>query len=135
MLGFTSFLGFKFFLCFLFVVFLFFFPYCSFFFPLLPFSFSFLLLLFPDLHHHFMLRASTLSCCFAHALFLPTYPIHHSTLHIALPTHSVFYFSLCLLTTISIYYVLHACHILPSHHVLIFLLSTLTCLTIKLLFA
>ncbi len=76
---FYKFVSFKFFFCFLFLVFLFYFPYCSFFFPLLPFSFSFLLLLFAHLHHHFLLRASTLPSCFAHPLFLPTYPIHHST--------------------------------------------------------
>lgn len=121
-------------------------------FPLLPFFFSFLLLLFPHLHHHFLLRASTLSSCFAHALLLPTYSIHHSTYSLLCQPigYSIFHFAcsplylfimfcmlatFCLLVILPIHDIFPTCHILPSHHVLIFLLNTLTCLTIKLLFA
>jgi hypothetical protein len=103
-------------------------------------------LLFPHLHHHFLLRASTLSSYFAHALFLPTYPIRHSTYSLlCLPIvyssfhspHSPLYLFIifCMLVTFCILVILPTCHILPSHHVLIFLSSTPTCLTIKLSFA
>jgi hypothetical protein len=90
-----------------------------------------------------LLWASTISSCFAHALFLPTYPIHHSTYSLLwLPiVYSSFHFAcstlylfimVCMLAIFCLLIILPTHHILPSHHVLIFLSSTPTCLTIKL---